>query len=387
MPNSLPIVRAVTTSSMAPRSNKHIAAATTTRSSSVFPAVRGLFRHQNNHGTSSSLLQQMTMPIKQACPRTIVTAFQEPPLDATERPVLVALIQDAPLYGSARNADASVWEQAALEILPAQFGMPCATLDILSSIVPDPKNINDNHKMDTDDNMDWMARGLDSLKTNLMEGSSELALHPHIVLVARGPLVSWLAQLHLESHFLAGLILVDPILPSWHHTTPSTENDTEEIVRQLPTKQEERGVAAELARSFGASNDASKDDDYFRILLQDFVTSSPVFSQRRRPLLLEPGAVPMMVLSTTSLPASLSNVFHQGSYQTVNRHRSILFPNMESLDEQQTQQQQLLQPQSYHPQQDRLDLTGEVPWISIETTENDNVFQDIVGPWIEQQVL
>jgi len=93
--------------------------------------------------------------------------------------------------------------------------------------------------------------------------SEDLMQHPSIVLVARGPLVSWVAQFYLESLPLSGLVMVDPFVE------PSTE------------------IMKEIRRQYRIENTCTSDVGLLTQIESGFET---------RQLKLEPGVVPMLVL-------------------------------------------------------------------------------------------
>jgi hypothetical protein len=226
--------------------------------------------------------------------RSIVTLHQEPPLDSSipERPCSIALVQDRGLYG---EISAQFWEDQCLEIIPTQLGMPFASLEV-----------------DAQEN---------SLATDIASLSN-----PLVVLVARGPLVSWWAQLYLESYSLAGLVLVDPL---------PLEEPNPDLVDQL----------------IESSADAFLDGVYLNHL----------YEAQNRPLLLEPGAVPMMVVQSRK-----DAIFSQGANQTADRHRFVAAENSRKKES----------------------STGEVPILTLEDDYAiESMLRDSIAPWIESQVL
>ena len=116
--------------------------------------------------------------------RNIVTFQAEPPLESSvpERPCSVALVQDRGFYG---EISSQLWEDQLLQLVPNAFGMSFASLEIAAQ---------------------------EELQQDL---SNTVTMNPLVVLIARGPLVSWWAQLYLESYPLAGMILVDPLPLDW----------------------------------------------------------------------------------------------------------------------------------------------------------------------------
>lgn len=112
------------------------------------------------------------------CARSLLSAAKDPPLDVTERPCTLVVAEDEGLYESS-------FQPLFDDSIPRNYGIPTRSLKISSK------------KFD---------EALQELKSDL-SGSTD----PSIVLLARGPCMSWLAQFYLESLPLAGLILVDPL--------------------------------------------------------------------------------------------------------------------------------------------------------------------------------
>jgi hypothetical protein len=100
---------------------------------------------------------------------------------------------------------------------------------------------------------------LDERLDNLKQ---ELAFIPSVVFVSRGPLVSWTALYYLESLPLAGLIMIDPI----------AYDELDEVMEQEKNIQGEKHVTLRSAE-IDSLNET-------------------------RPLKLEPGPVPMLVIQS-----------------------------------------------------------------------------------------
>ncbi|CAJ1924950.1 unnamed protein product [Cylindrotheca closterium] len=111
--------------------------------------------------------------------RGIVTSTTEPPLnsDVPEKPFSLVLLEDPNLYQDS-------WESTFYKTVPQQYGMTFISISSEKSLS--------------------LAERVDSLK-------ADVGQIPDGVLVARGPQSSWVAQLYLESLFLRGLVMVDPI--------------------------------------------------------------------------------------------------------------------------------------------------------------------------------
>eukprot|EP00544_Gedaniella_sp_CCMP2646_P004531 CAMPEP_0202495930 /NCGR_PEP_ID=MMETSP1361-20130828/18321_1 /ASSEMBLY_ACC=CAM_ASM_000849 /TAXON_ID=210615 /ORGANISM="Staurosira complex sp., Strain CCMP2646" /LENGTH=237 /DNA_ID=CAMNT_0049127117 /DNA_START=41 /DNA_END=751 /DNA_ORIENTATION=+ len=179
--------------------------------------------------------------------RLVMTESVEPLATSTvrERPCEVVLAQDV-IYDSC-------WQQSFSRILPHERGLHYCGISV------DCKNL---------------QGGLDVLKEDLLE-------LPNPVLVARGPLMSLIAQYYLESLPLAGLVLVDPILI--HHV---------DVLKELKTRL--RGDRTGIQREF----------------VNELLTAT-----RPRPLKLEPGAVPILVLQSIQ-----DDIFRQASHDVAHRH-------------------------------------------------------------------
>jgi hypothetical protein len=123
----------------------------------------------------------------------------------------------------------------------------------------------------------------DDFDAALRELSNDLShlIAPHTVLLSRGPMISWLAQFYLESLPIKGLIMVDP-LPMDHG----------ESVQAL-----ERHYATSSA-SFS--------------LFHDYVEHYAHWTMK-----LEPGSVPMMILTTPQID---NDIFGKGALRTKVRH-------------------------------------------------------------------
>jgi len=192
-----------------------------------------------------------------------VTALTEPPLDSQikERPYTLILAEDAAaLYNNnnsssstersneTKNLDASLsWNGTFQSKLPLEFGISTGRWSL------SPENT--------------------TLDLTMQEIKADLSQEPAVVFVARGPWVSWVALLYLESSPLAGLVMVDP-LPL----------DNQDGIKQFQLHYEQHE---------GLINSQEYQ------LFQDFVQGG----RPKRTLLLEPGAVPMMVLNTLQTDA------------------------------------------------------------------------------------
>lgn len=175
--------------------------------------------------------------------RGILTEIQEPPLHSNvpEKPCTLILAQDDGMY---TNESRASWSAQLSDSLVNSHGIAFAEWTL---------PVKDN-----------------SMDAALQEMRRDLAPIPSPVWIARGPLMSWMAQFYLESLALSGLVLVDP----------------------LPLDQDDgvRTLEAAFLNSFAA---AREEESRSSILFQEYANHWDHWS-----LKLEAGAVPMMVVST-----------------------------------------------------------------------------------------
>lgn len=187
-----------------------------------------------------------------AC-RRIVVSSSEPPLDSDviERPFSLILMEDHFMYSNS-------WKKSFHDSIPKDHGMSFAYL-----LFPEQKRVNEL---------------LDGLIT-------DIAQIPDAVVVARGPRSSWIAQLYLESLYLRGLVMVDPIM------------------LDRPGEVEDEAIAA-ISNDLSTSNLQTGDVAEWSAFVQE---------AQDRVLRLEPSSIPMLVLNS-----------HQGlleaSKYVANRH-------------------------------------------------------------------
>lgn len=155
----------------------------------------------------------------------MMESIETPPESSVpERPCEVVLAQDDSLYQTC-------WKESFSEILPHERGLHFCSVSV------DCKSLQE---------------GLDMLEL-------DFSALPNVVLIARGPLVSLVAQYYLESLPLAGLVMVDPILL-----------DHIDAVRKLESILRQQSTQHEFVEGILSGMEA-------------------------RPLKLEPGAVPVLV--------------------------------------------------------------------------------------------
>lgn len=173
-------------------------------------------------------IRNRTWPCRQS--RDVMTESIEAPLDCQvrERPCMVVLTEDLGFYNG------TSWRSCFGRLFPKHYGIQFCYMQL---------------------------KGLTLLKTGLAQMEQDLASQMNVVLVAKGPLVSWLAQYYLESLPLSGLVMVDPI--------EITHNTAAGLKLFYPPNATEQQLLDSICCGH---ND--------------------------RPLLLEPGILPMLVLST-----------------------------------------------------------------------------------------
>lgn len=233
----------------------------------------------------------------------------EPPLDCEvlEKPCTVVLMEDENRF-HATDDDKEVttlsWLPAFQNRFPTECGMSFSSIRF-------PGNSNENKAT-----ILYVSDCLNALKT-----SSLPRIHD-AVLVARGPFSSLCAQYYLESLSLLGLVMVDPIL-----ITNGENDDNEEMTRILAT-----------------CNIDERD-------WEGFQSSS---------LLLEPNAVPMMVVLSSQNKA----------WNTASRRVAARHSDEEGLF-------------GIVPVLDLHELSGE----SGNAQSEGDLMVDLVNDWIDENVL
>jgi hypothetical protein len=162
-----------------------------------------------------------------------MTESIEPPLTSRvpEKPCSLVLVEDQGLYNAS-------WSPILRDTLPNKHGLHFFNQQIT----------------------------LSSLEDSLAEMTRDLEGIPSVVLLARGPAVSWVVQYYLEDLPLAGVIMVDPVLD------PPT--DLLEVLNSMYSV--DSGAEMSLLRRIHCGVDI-------------------------RPLKLESGVIPMLVVSSLDL--------------------------------------------------------------------------------------
>lgn len=187
--------------------------------------------------------------------RLIIT---EPPLHVEiERPCTVLLLEDDSLYPSS-------WSDLMTSTIPSDFGMSCGTIEI-------PTDSQETFQ-DRVDYLKWSLLGI-----------------PDAMLIARGPIASWTAQLYLESFSLIGLVAVDPILMD----RPRGSVEDQAILHLLDTLQ---------------STMKKQDTELLRRVLN---------GEEGRRLKLEPGPCPLLFTVSMS-----EDIFVETTKHSSQRHES-----------------------------------------------------------------
>lgn len=181
--------------------------------------------------------------------RCILSAAVEPPLESTvaERPCTIVLAED-PIYERS-------WKSTFQTKFPNEYGTSFASFKCSAETV--------DHA--------------------LQEMKSDFAYLPCVVLMARGPWISWITQFYLESMPLAGLIMVDPLPLDDQHGANQFKLLYEELNL---TQSREYRFFQEMSEHWGHWT-----------------------------LKLEPGSIPMMIVTTTG-----REEFRQGAQATATRH-------------------------------------------------------------------
>lgn len=211
--------------------------------------------------------------------RSIVTESIEPPIESSvpEKPCTLVLLEDQGLYDSS-------WNSWLSRRLPNEHGLHYC----------------------------YQTINLSTLDAALSEITTDLATMPCVVLLSRGPVVSWVAQYYLESLSLAGLIMVDPVFE------PSPE-----LLTQL--------------RNLYSDESMQEHNLLNRIQC----------GEESRPLKLEAGVIPMLVLSSIDLIQDFAQA-------TAHRHSKLDSP------------------------------FGKVPTVSVPSTEDPS---ELINNWVEQVVI
>jgi hypothetical protein len=127
-----------------------------------------------------------------------------------------------------------------------------------------------------------LSDDIESFDSALAEMKRDLSTRPDGVLIARGPMMSWLAQFYLESLSLSGLVMVDPL-----------QLDDRNGINQFELFYKKQASEAKEFRLF-----------------QEYINEWGHWT-----LQLEPGSVPMLVLSTVQRSA-----FRRAAQYAAHRH-------------------------------------------------------------------
>jgi hypothetical protein len=193
--------------------------------------------HQQQHHRQHVLL--LTPPR-----RTLMTSIIEPPAGSTipELPLTLILTEDQGFYGDADDKKTS-WHHDFQSTLPSQYGMSYGQF----SMSPTTASLD---------------QAMQELKSDLVTFSSP----SNVVLVTRGPWMSWMAQFYLEDLPLAALVMVDPM-----------QLDDQNGLNQFQLQYNKLGLESSLQYK----------------LFQEYAEHYAHWT-----LQLEPGVVPMMILYT-----------------------------------------------------------------------------------------
>jgi hypothetical protein len=169
-----------------------------------------------------------------------------------EKPCTVIWLEDDHyMYNNINNEQTLSWHETLRSRIPMECGMSFASISFES-----PKLMN-------------VTERLEALK------ASNLPRIHDAILIARGPIASLCAQYYLESFSLLGLVMVDPILLDNDDNDDDDDNDNDNDNNNV-----DRSLLREVM-----SNMVVDDTDWKRF--------------ENCKLLLEPNAVPMMVILAT----------------------------------------------------------------------------------------
>lgn len=201
-----------------------------------------------------------TCGIQRATSRSLMSEIVEPPLvsNVIERPCTVVLLEDKGIYPAS-------WRDELQDQIPANYGMSFGYISELDQLSTFKQRVND---------------------------LIDLATITDAVLVARGPLASWSAQLYLESLPVQGLVMMDPIL------FDRRDDLDVEATEELKLSMEQRGLQS------------SGDYRQLEAISQGLET---------RKLKLEASPVPILILQSMG-----GDVFAQTASETARRHRHDL---------------------------------------------------------------
>ena len=232
-------------------------------------------------GCVLALARERGAPV-QSTSATIVTTSTEPPIilgnGYMERPGVLALLEST-MY---RNS----WSDAFNSLYPNR-GIHTMSIDLLSCISSTTS----------------LAESFYRIHNEL---ATDLSPHAEVVLVARGPLPSLIAQYYLESLPLTGLVMVDPLLiprrddGSSHEHGSTLQKSAQSLLQHLSK-----------ANCFQEANTNSTETQLLDNLQHDDTSFD-------RPLKLEPGCVPVKVMYTAD--ATYGEEFRQCASLTATRH-------------------------------------------------------------------
>ena len=231
------------------------------------------------------------------------SSISETPLDSTvmEKPYTLILMEDdvSAAFTTPKRSEqhqnndnhhatnklttSSSWIELFRSKIPRDYGMSFASVSLQMQL---PLHRDKNNSVDGDGNT--RRRSLVSISDALQSlKASRLPEFSDAILVARGPVSSLIAQYYLESFSLQGLVMIDPILLGDNANGNDGDDDDNggddnggdgETINS----DDEKIVSSLVSSIFRDSNDDNDSIDRFR-------------SQR---LLVEPNAVPMMVVRT-----------------------------------------------------------------------------------------
>ena len=190
----------------------------------------------------------------------------EPPIDVEERPYTIILAEDG-LYQDGLSVS---WHSSFAQVFPPKFGLSYQHFSL-----PPPPN-----PLPTDvDEYSWVDQVLTEISLNVQT-------LPDAIWVARGPIQCHLAQLVLERSAFRGLVLVDPM--------DFASTDCVRAMEQYLKQQQRQRDRIEPSQQ--RNEDRPAHNLWDCVLFEEITNHWDHWT-----LKVEPGAVPMLILQTSSL--------------------------------------------------------------------------------------
>eukprot|EP00559_Dactyliosolen_fragilissimus_P003452 CAMPEP_0184859656 /NCGR_PEP_ID=MMETSP0580-20130426/4644_1 /TAXON_ID=1118495 /ORGANISM="Dactyliosolen fragilissimus" /LENGTH=435 /DNA_ID=CAMNT_0027356419 /DNA_START=139 /DNA_END=1446 /DNA_ORIENTATION=- len=226
--------------------------------------------------TNNNIKQQQQKQQQQQ-QRTIVFQSIEPPITLdndptyTEKTYTIALLEHHPTSKQQKDSSSSSslfnyppWAKAFTSYFP-QKGIKCVHIDILSDpslSFLEPRSSSYSSSTTTSHTKTRPPPLLTKL-LQILSNDLQKECHPlsKTVLVARGPIACLVAQYHLESLPLGGLILVDPLLLPFDHDDDDHHNDDNQCSQITMLQWSARQLLLQFSSSTSCDDDDDDDDD------------------------------------------------------------------------------------------------------------------------------